>query len=215
MARAAQQAAGGTKMVDKIRVGKQYRITMQLATRQNDPTGQSATSPRRGGAVPGKRAVLRPLQQVAGKENVPEHPTPPPSKGTRILLSSWGGNHKEPEKMSKTTDKENQAPPPEAGYERRGGPLEAVKCKPRIRRDPNTGIRLLKAKHRKRDKALKAAAVFQEMLAIDKATGEAPNAALLEETMAEQQEEGDHDHVGEGSRTKAACVEREDPRGWA
>ncbi|KAK3237236.1 hypothetical protein CYMTET_52670 [Cymbomonas tetramitiformis] len=105
-------------------------------------------------------------------------------------------------------------------------PLEAVKCRPRIRRDPNTGIRLPKAKHRTRDKTLKVAAVLQEMLAIDKATGETPSAALLEEAMAEQQEDGDpdqdrHFHIlaklstRKGSRPKDTCVEPEDPRGWA
>ncbi|KAK3244375.1 hypothetical protein CYMTET_46007 [Cymbomonas tetramitiformis] len=86
-------------------------------------------------------------------------------------------------------------------------PLEAVKCKPKVSRDPNTGIRLPKAKYRKRDKALKAAAVLQEMLAIDKATGEAPSAALLEEAMAEQQDAAPGRADG--------CVEPEDPRGWA
>ncbi|KAK3278927.1 hypothetical protein CYMTET_13167 [Cymbomonas tetramitiformis] len=74
-------------------------------------------------------------------------------------------------------------------------------------------IKLPKAKHRKSDKALKAAAVLQEMLATDKATGEVPSAAFLEEAMAEQEEAGP-DQVGEGSSTKHTCVEPEDPRGW-
>ncbi|KAK3249456.1 hypothetical protein CYMTET_41113 [Cymbomonas tetramitiformis] len=86
-------------------------------------------------------------------------------------------------------------------------PLETVRCKPKVTRDPNTGVRLPKAKFRKRDKALKAAAVLQEMLAIERATGETPSAALLEEAMAEPRD------TAQGRPD--TCAEPEDPHWWA
>ncbi|KAK3268411.1 hypothetical protein CYMTET_23088 [Cymbomonas tetramitiformis] len=88
---------------------------MQLATQQTELTDLKVASPRRGGAVPGRRAVLRPLENAAGKENVPGKAAPPPSKGTRTLPGSWESRSQEPRKRPKTVDKENVAPPPEVG----------------------------------------------------------------------------------------------------